>query len=189
MTGSFGEYPERDSNPHDLRQGVLSPFQRDGAATLSAIPDEGASSDVAECSGSFPLPATDPATAKKCPRCGEVKPRAAFASRRNGQPQPYCRPCATAKVNEWLQRPGRREMLYAATNASKARYPEKEAARRLFREAVRVGRLAPGPCEVGTDCRGKIAGHHDDYGRPLDVRWLCRKHHEQLHHGTPEVAA
>lgn len=45
--------------------------------------------------------------------------------------------------------------------------------------AIKAGRLTRQPCEqcgaTPTD------GHHDDYSRPLDVRWLCRRHHRQLH--------
>ena len=26
-----------------------------------------------------------------------------------------------------------------------------------------------------------VVAHHDDYSKPLDVRWLCRSHHMQLH--------
>ena len=36
------------------------------------------------------------------------------------------------------------------------------------------------PCEVcGT--RENIEKHHEDYTKPLKVRWLCRKHHRELH--------
>ena len=35
------------------------------------------------------------------------------------------------------------------------------------------------PCEV---CGAtKTVAHHDDYAKPLDVRWLCRSHHALLH--------
>ena len=36
------------------------------------------------------------------------------------------------------------------------------------------------PCQVcGTTKH--IHGHHEDYSKPLDVMWLCAKHHAQLH--------
>jgi hypothetical protein len=45
--------------------------------------------------------------------------------------------------------------------------------------ALRKGMLHAEPCEeCGAD---KTEGHHDDYTKPLDVRWLCRKHHAQHH--------
>jgi len=32
--------------------------------------------------------------------------------------------------------------------------------------------------------------HHDDYGLPLKVRWLCRNHHTQWHrHHEPKFSA
>jgi hypothetical protein len=46
--------------------------------------------------------------------------------------------------------------------------------------AVRRGVITRGPCEVcGTD--KMVVAHHDDYGRPLKVRFLCRYHHGQWH--------
>lgn len=45
--------------------------------------------------------------------------------------------------------------------------------------AVLRGRLVKQPCEV---CGSKDScAHHDDYAKPLDVRWLCRNHHAQHH--------
>jgi hypothetical protein len=56
-------------------------------------------------------------------------------------------------------------------------------ARRLVGRAIRAGRLVRGECERGPHgCGGRIEGHHDDYRRPLDVRWLCVNHHREEHH-------
>lgn len=46
-------------------------------------------------------------------------------------------------------------------------------------KAKREGVLTPQPCEV---C-GIVdtVAHHDDYRKPLDVRWLCGKHHMRHH--------
>jgi hypothetical protein len=30
-------------------------------------------------------------------------------------------------------------------------------------------------------CGGTAEAHHNDYYKPLEVMWLCRKHHKQLH--------
>lgn len=46
---------------------------------------------------------------------------------------------------------------------------------------IKIGELTRLPCEVcGNE---KSEAHHDDYEKPLEVRWLCRKHHAE-HHKT-----
>lgn len=42
------------------------------------------------------------------------------------------------------------------------------------------GELKKQSCEVCSD--PITVAHHDDYARPLDVRWLCRSHHLRWHH-------
>jgi hypothetical protein len=59
--------------------------------------------------------------------------------------------------------------------------PENGIARSLLNQAVLRGKLTRGPCEVCGSTR--VHGHHDDYAKPLDVRWLCAKHHKALHLG------
>ena len=74
-----------------------------------------------------------------------------------------------------------------AGNRAKRHYldrnPIKHAAHIAVGNAIRNGRLLREPCEV---CGAKAQAHHDDYGRPLDVRWLCAAHHAEWHrHNTP----
>jgi hypothetical protein len=65
----------------------------------------------------------------------------------------------------------------------RAQNPVKYKAVTAVGNALRDGKLAKGACEKkGRDCKGPIHAHHDDYMKPLEVRWLCRKHHELLHH-------
>jgi len=62
------------------------------------------------------------------------------------------------------------------------RYRERNRARKAVFDAIKRGQLVRGSCErkdEGT-CRGRIEGHHDDYERPLEVRWLCSRHHGEL---------
>lgn len=59
--------------------------------------------------------------------------------------------------------------------------PEKHKAHLLMRNAIRQGRLIRGACEV-CGC-AQVEGHHDDYSKPLDVRWLCKPHHIEAHGG------
>jgi len=48
-----------------------------------------------------------------------------------------------------------------------------------YENALRDGRLISNPCEVcGT---AKSQGHHEDYSKPLDVVWLCTRHHADRH--------
>ncbi len=73
--------------------------------------------------------------------------------------------------------------VYEARQASARRKtwsPERRRAGNLVAAAIFRGNLKPRPCEVCGATRD-IDAHHDDYSKPLDVRWLCRAHHKQHH--------
>ena len=74
-----------------------------------------------------------------------------------------------------------REAIVAKRHDYGERWPEKDYARSVVNNAITAGKMSRGACEVGVDCYGRIEAHHDDYDRPLDIRWLCQRHHE-LHH-------
>jgi hypothetical protein len=61
------------------------------------------------------------------------------------------------------------------------RHPEEARARANARNALRRGDIKRQPCEICGEVVAEM--HHDDYAKPFQVRWLCRKHHRALHDG------
>jgi hypothetical protein len=59
------------------------------------------------------------------------------------------------------------------------RHPEEVNARTKVAWALRTGRLVrPGACSA-CQTASKVEAHHDDYSKPLDIRWLCRSCHKE----------
>ena len=56
---------------------------------------------------------------------------------------------------------------------------DKLRAHAVLRVALRRGEIKRGRCAVCGSFR--VDGHHHDYSKPLDVVWLCRRHHQQHH--------
>lgn len=58
-------------------------------------------------------------------------------------------------------------------------HPTKRKAHNLASSAIKCGRLIKRPCEICGNL--KVEAHHDDYEKPLSVRWLCKTHHAEHH--------
>ena len=57
--------------------------------------------------------------------------------------------------------------------------PEKIKAHRLVRYAIKIGSLVKSTCIICGEI--KVNAHHKDYSKPLEVIWLCNKHHAKEH--------
>jgi len=55
----------------------------------------------------------------------------------------------------------------------------KRSAQNIMALAIQRGKLNRKSCEVCGDAN--TDGHHRDYLKPLEVVWLCRKHHKAEH--------
>ena len=132
---------------------------------------------------------------KKCFKCGRKKPLDMFYkhSKMGDGHLNKCKHCTKKDVSENYkknrkhyaqyekernQRPERKSAVLEYQRRRRANFPGKYKARNAVSNAIRDGRLVRQPCEI---CGDKSQAHHDDYRKPLDVRWLCRKHHLEHH--------
>ena len=64
--------------------------------------------------------------------------------------------------------------------------PNKYRAHNITGSAIRNGKLFKEPCEkCGSE--DNIHAHHDDYSKPLNVRWLCCSCHNKWHRDNGEA--
>lgn len=127
--------------------------------------------------------------ARACPRCE----RSIVVTETMVRRRKYvCAACESRAACEWAKknrdrkresnnrysrlRSGKRA---AATAAYRTRHPERARAHWAVQTAIRNGTLVKIPCEVCGLLRS--SAHHDDYSKPLLVRWLCHAHHMELH--------
>lgn len=55
----------------------------------------------------------------------------------------------------------------------------KGQAQRAVKYALKRGEIKKLPCTI---CGAqKVEAHHEDYTKPLEVTWLCKKHHRERH--------
>jgi hypothetical protein len=68
---------------------------------------------------------------------------------------------------------------YTRVKKSREKYPEKYKARNAVSHAIESGLIEKGVCEICGET--KTEAHHVDYSKPLEVKWLCVKHHKEIH--------
>lgn len=79
------------------------------------------------------------------------------------------------------------EIIAQGNKTYRERYPEKRRAHIAAGNAIRDGRLVPQPCVMCGE-EDKPHAHHDDYSKPLEVRWLCQACHIAYHVALREIA-
>lgn len=137
-----------------------------------------------------------------CPGCTEMKPSQCFArnrTRKSGFAR-LCKDCTKPYSQEyrsvhrqdhanyirsWRKSEKGKFSRRLEQKSQRAKYPEKDYARRALRQAVKGGRVIKLPCQYCGNPNSQ--GHHKDYSRPLDVIWVCYKHHREYFHPAKEM--
>ena len=129
---------------------------------------------------------------KTCTKCGISKPLDDFYKVKSSKDGRHgaCKECQKAsvlkhrsenldKIREYDRSRGNRAKEgYAKEYRTK--YPNKYKAHSMVNNAIKGGKLFPEPCEI-CGITESVHAHHDDYAKPLNVRWLCAAHHHQWH--------
>lgn len=112
-----------------------------------------------------------------------------------------CKECSNKKTRIWYinnrERNHERTAKWWAKNRKrklkeglerKDRYlknnPKKRKAHIKITNAIALGKIKKEPCVVCKKFYKKNSvaqAHHEDYSKPLNVVWLCRKHHSSWH--------
>lgn len=80
----------------------------------------------------------------------------------------YCSKCHAAYMREWRR-------SHPLTEEQRV----KDRARSYAGVYLRRGKLKKEPCEACESPKSQM--HHEDYSKPLNVIWLCRRCHLALH--------
>lgn len=98
---------------------------------------------------------------KLCTIC-KIRPR------KNHGRQFYCLKCYSEYMRKWR-----------ANHPLKGDAYRCMVARAYANVYLKRGKIQVESCKV---CGDKAQMHHPDYSKPLEIIWLCRKHHLDLHY-------
>lgn len=133
---------------------------------------------------------------KTCFKCHKRKPLSEFyrhSEMADGHLN-KCKECTKRDVRETNRRervaraeydrrrqqdPERRRQGYLTLKRRRRSDPKKFNVYTIVQRALRDGSLIRLPCATCGD--PKTQAHHHDYSKPLDVTWLCFKHHLETH--------
>ena len=130
---------------------------------------------------------------KECKDCGESKPLSEFYKHKamsDGHVN-KCKECTkkavienrNSKIDYYREYDRSRPRRGSAevTRKYRSENPVKYYAHCLVNNLVRVGKMVKSSkCECCGDST-RVEGHHDDYAKPLEVRWLCAVCHKKWH--------
>ena len=93
-----------------------------------------------------------------CPKCK------IYPVRLNGR---YCKKCHAKYMRTWRK-----------INPLSHEQRKKDNCRSYAYVYLKRGKIQRESCEI---CGSIAQMHHDNYDKPLDIRWLCRNHHLIFH--------
>lgn len=152
---------------------------------------------------------------KACFKCNEIKPLSEYyAHKQMGDGHlGKCKDCTKRDVAkriakktadfEWATKELERHRIKARKYRAEGKFPDANAQKRgaskwakankikrnahcVVQKAIKQGLLNRLPCQICNEVPAQA--HHEDYLKPLDVQWLCVKHHNERHVELRQIA-
>jgi len=95
-----------------------------------------------------------------------------------------CSECNIAQIKKYREKPKQKQKIQNALYLDKKKNKKHHLARWRLHSAIKKGAITRDPCEVCGEV--KTEAHHEDYDKPLDVTWLCRRCHCAFHRKKKE---
>jgi hypothetical protein len=136
---------------------------------------------------------------KECTRCHLVLPLDQFykSKRYIDKHLCHCKQCAKKEMKEFRKRnpiyfqeyeknrqllPERRKSQVESKKGWNKRNPEKRRCINMVGDRVyRKKIIKPIFCQKCGVIPKRMEGHHDDYKKPFDIKWLCLECHRKIH--------
>jgi len=119
----------------------------------------------------------------KCKECTKADSKARYYAKHDEvlayDRQRCMLPHRVAQRKQYIQSPRGKKVKAMCIKRYTQKFPEKAAAVQAVSSAIKRGDLVRQPCEKCGEAKSQA--HHDDYSKPLSVRWLCVKHHREHH--------
>ena len=122
---------------------------------------------------------------KYCPKCKTEKEENEFYYQKNGKDELsyYCKECFKKITKGWYYK-NKNTKTYKTNKSEREKkyyykYQKRVIARRKLFLFIKRGLMKKLPCIICGDIKSEA--HHESYNKPLEVIWLCRKHHTELH--------
>lgn len=82
---------------------------------------------------------------------------------------------------------GHKQEFFDRAKKSRSKCHDEAKCHSIVSKCLREGAITKQPCEICGETN--VDAHHDDYNKPLDIRWLCRAHHMEWHSKNSPIRA
>jgi hypothetical protein len=116
-----------------------------------------------------------------CKRGHEFSPENTHLKKDKKSLTGFARECRICKKGWYLRTRNTssfKKRMRDASQRYREKFAEKHRIRARVNDAIRYGKMTkPSSCSNCGTKKARIEGHHEDYSKPLEVIWLCKKCH------------